>query len=156
MNKANTLGSLALIAVSCAVSPAGLAAPCAGTNINHTVTWSPAEVVKGAGGVAIYKFTSVIVSNDPSAPFHLASGECVGSSLLGPDSKTVATSGYCARKDKDGDVIFEEWVLTSPGKGTSKVASGTGKFANAKWSYEWQNTPLHAPTSAVRWSGDCR
>ena len=155
MNKANTLGTLALVVASCVVSPAALAAPCSGTNINSTQTWTPSEVVKGVQ-VSILKFASVIVSDDPNAPFHLASGECVGSLLLGADGKTTAGSGYCARKDKHGDTVHEEWTVTSPGKGTSKVAGGTGKFANASWTYSWQHRPLHGPLAAVRWSGDCR
>jgi hypothetical protein len=155
MNKAKTLGWSALVAASCAVSPAGLAAPCAGTNINSTQTWSTSEIVKGVQLVFL-KFASVIVSDDPKAPFHLASGECVGSLALGPDGKATAGSGYCARKDKDGDTVHEEWILSSPGKGTSKVAGGTGKFAKASWSYTWEHRPLHGPLAVVRWSGDCR
>jgi len=155
MNKTKTLAWLSLLGASCAVSPAGLAAPCAGTNINSTQTWSTSEIVKGVQ-LAIVKLASVIVSDDPSAPFHLASGECVGSLLLGADGKATAGSGYCARKDKDGDTVHEEWTLSSPGKGTSKVVGGTGKFANARWSFDWQQRPLHLPLAAVRWSGDCR
>jgi len=155
MNKAITLGHLALLAAACAFSPEGVAAPCGGTNINNTLTFTPTEIVKGVQ-VSIYRFTSVILSEDPSASFHLASGECVGSLLTGLDGKQISLSGSCARKDKDGDVIYEEWVGTAPGKGTAKVIGGTGKFANASWSYNWQRTPLHGPTAAVRWSGDCR
>ena len=155
MNKTKTLAWLSLLGASCAVSPAGLAAPCAGTNINSTQTWSPSEIVKGVQ-LSISKFASVIVSDDPNAPFHLISGECVGSLVLGADGKATSGSGYCVRKDKDGDTVNEEWTVTSPGKGTSKVPGGTGKFANASWTYSWQLRPLHGPLAAVRWSGDCR
>lgn len=155
MRKAKLLGWLSLVAASSAVSPAALAAPCAGTNINSTQTWSPSEIVKGVQ-LSILKFSSVIVSDDPSAPYHLASGECVGSLVLSADGKPTSGSGYCVRKDKDGDTVNEEWILSSLGKGTSKVAGGTGKFANASWSYSWQHRPLHGPLAAVRWSGDCR
>jgi hypothetical protein len=155
MNRTKTLAWLSLLAASCAVSPAGLAAPCAGTNINSTQTWSPSEVVKGVS-VSTLKMASVIVSDDANAPFHLAAGECVGSFLLGADGKPTSGSGYCARKDKDGDILREEWTVISPGKGTSKVAGGTGKFANASWTYSWQHRPLHGPLAAVRWTGDCR
>jgi hypothetical protein len=154
MNKTKAIAWLPLLA-ACAVSPVALAAPCAGTNINHTVTWSPSEIGKG-GKLSILRFTSVIVSDDPGAPFHLASGECVGSFLFGPDGKIMLEGGYCARQDKDGDVLNEEWAGTGGGKGTSKVVGGTGKFANSRWSFNWQHTPLRAPTAAVRWSGDCR
>ena len=155
MSYTRTPGWLALVVASCAVPAAGLAAPCAGTNINHTVTWSPTEIGKG-GKLSILRFTSVIVSDDAGAPFHLASGECVGSFLFGPDGKIMSESGYCARQDKDGDVLNEEWFGGGGGKGTSKVVGGTGKFANSRWSFNWQHTALRAPTAAVRWSGDCR
>jgi len=155
MHKAKTLGWLSLIAASFAFSPAGVAAPCAGTNINSTLTWSPTEVVKGVQ-VSVAKIASVIVSDDPSAPYHLVSGECVGSFVLGADGRATSASGFCVRKDKDGDTVNEEWAVSSPGKGTSKVSGGTGKFANASWTYSWQLRPLHGPLAAVRWSGDCR
>lgn len=151
-----SLGALSLVFAACTLPAAVHAAPCGGTNINNGTSWNASDVVKGLGGVVHFKFTSVILSSDPGAPFHLASGECAGSALLGADGAITATSGYCARKDKDGDLIFEEWVRTAPGKGSSKVSSGTGKYAKAKWSYEWQHRPLHAPTAAVTWSGDCR
>jgi hypothetical protein len=154
MNKTKAIAWLLLLA-ACAVSPAGLAAPCAGTNINSMQTWSPSEIVKGVQ-VSIVKIASVIVSDDPAAPFHLASGECVGSLVIGADGKATSGSGYCVRKDKDGDTVSEEWTLSSPGKGTSKVTGGTGKFANASWTFSWQQRPLHGPLAAVRWSGDCR
>lgn len=154
MNRTTAIAWLPLLA-ACAFSPAGLAAPCAGTNINSTQIWSPSEIVKGAQ-VSIVKIASVIVSDDPNAAFHLASGECVGSLVLGADGKATSGSGYCVRKDKDGDTLNEEWMLSSPGKGSSKVVGGTGKFANASWTFSWQHRPLHGPLAAVRWSGDCR
>ena len=128
MNKTKAIAWLPLLA-ACAVSPAGLAAPCSGTNINSTQTWSPSEIVKGVQ-VSIVK----------------------GSSM----EPCLHDGGYCVRKDKDGDTVNEEWTITSPGKGTSKVPGGTGKFANASWTYSWQLRPLHGPLAAVRWSGDCR
>jgi hypothetical protein len=156
MKKTKTLACLSLLAASCASSPAAFTAPCAGTNINSTLTWSPSEIVKGARGLSNLRIASVIVSDDPNAPFHLASGECVGSFFLGAEGGPESGSGYCVRKDKDGDTVYEEWTLVSAGKGTSKVAGGTGKFANASWTYNWRATRLHGPLAAVRWTGDCR
>jgi len=155
MSYTPTGGWLAILLASCAFPTWSLAAPCAGTNINHTVTWSPGEIGKG-GKLSLLRFTSVVVSDNPGAPYHLVSGECVGSLLYGPDGKIMSESGYCARQDKDGDVLNEEWIGNGSGKGTSKVVGGTGKFANARWAFDWQYTPLRAPTAAVRWSGDCR
>jgi hypothetical protein len=145
---------IALLALVC-VSPAvGLAAKCAGTNINNTVTWGPTEIVKGTT-LSILRITSVIVSDDPSAPFHLASGECVGSFLNAPEGRTWI-SGFCARKDKDGDVLNEEWVSSGGGVGTSKLVGGTGKFAKATGTARWQHTPLQGTAAVVRWTGECQ
>lgn len=154
MNKARNFGSFTLLAALCAVPIGGLASPCAGTNINNTVTWGPSEIVKG-NTLSIVRFTSVIVSDDPSAPLHLASGECVGSFLMVAEGKTSA-SGYCSRKDKDGDALNEEWITSGGGVGTSKLVGGTGKFAKTTGSWKWQHNPLHGTTAVVRWTGDCR
>jgi hypothetical protein len=153
MSTQRTFFYIALLALLC-VSPAvGLAAKCAGTNINNTVTWGPSEIVKG-NTLSILRFTSVIVSDDPAAPFHLVSGECVGSFLTSADGKTSA-SGFCARKDKDGDVLNEEWVVSGKGVGSLKLLGGTGKFAKAAGAAQWQHSPLYGTTAAVRWTGDC-
>lgn len=151
---AKTLPCLALLSAACALPAAGLAAPCAGTNINHTLTWSPSEVVKGIK-ISIVKLTSVIVSDDPAAAFHLASGECVGAVLFHGDG-TRSANGFCTRKDKDGDLLKEKWEVSGRGDGASTLLGGTGKFAKTSGSWKWQVTPLYGPTAAVRWTGDCR
>lgn len=143
-----------LVALLCAGPAVALAAKCGGTNINNSVTWGPTEIAKGTT-LSILRITSVIVSDDPSAPFHLVAGECVGSSISAPEGKT-ALSGFCARKDKDGDVLNEEWTSSGGGMGTSKLLGGTGKFAKVTGSARWQHTPLYGTTAVVRWSGDCQ
>jgi hypothetical protein len=132
------------------------AAKCAGTNINNTVEWQQSEISKGTT-LATVRITSVTVSDDQSAAFHLISGECVGSFLTGPDGKTQG-SGSCARRDRDGDVLNEEWVTTggSGGKGTWKNVGGTGKFASAANSGQWEFNPLQGKMAAVRWTGNCQ
>jgi hypothetical protein len=105
--------------------------------------------------LSILRFTSVIVSDDPSAPFHLVSGECVGSFLISPDGKT-SSSGYCSRKDKDGDVLNEEWAASGGGVGTSKLVGGTGKFAKAAGAAQFRHTPAYGTTAVVRWTGECQ
>lgn len=145
---------LATLSAAFTLPAAGLAAPCAGTNINNTLTWSPSEVVKGVK-ISIIKIASVIVSDDPAAAFHLASGECVGAVLFHGDG-TRSANGFCTRKDKDGDLLKEKWEVSGRGDGASTLIGGTGKFAKTTGSWKWQVTPLHGPTAAVRWSGDCR
>src|SRR5690349_14119517 len=121
-----------LSAAFCAVPTAAFAGKCSGTNINNLVSWEPTEIGKGTT-LTIMRITSVTVGDDSTAPYHLVSGECIGQFLTGPDGKVTA-SGSCARRDKDGDVLNEEWIVTdgAGNKGTSKMAGGTGKFSNAK------------------------
>ena len=147
------LGCLAVGFVSPAVS---FADKCAGNNINNLVSWEPTEIGKGTT-LAIMRITSVSVSDDPSAANHLVSGECVGSFLTGPDGKTQG-SGSCARRDKDGDVLNEEWVSTdgAGAKGTWKNVGGTGKFAKAASTGQWEFTQLQGKMASVRWVGNCQ
>jgi hypothetical protein len=137
-------------------APVALAGKCAGTNINNTVEWQQSEISKGTT-LATLRITSVTVSDDQGANYHLVSGECVGTFLTAPDGKTQG-SGSCARRDKDGDVLNEEWVTTggSGAKGTWKNVGGTGKFANAASSGQWEFNPLQGKMSAVRWMGNCQ
>ena len=66
--------------------------------------------------------------------------------------------GSCARRDKDGDVLNEEWIATdgTGNKGTWKLAGGPGKFANAKGTAQWEFSPLQGKMGAVRWVGNCQ
>jgi hypothetical protein len=145
-----------LVVVCCAVSGVSFAAKCAGTNINNTVSWEPTEIAKGTT-LATFRTTSVTVNDDRGAINHLVSGECVGSFLTTPDGKTEG-SGSCARRDKDGDVLNEEWVTVegSGGKGTWKNVGGTGKFANVRNTGQWEFSPLQGKMGAVRWTGNCQ
>lgn len=147
---------LAMLVLVSAVPTATLAAKCSGTNINNVVSWEPTEISKGTT-LATLRASSVTVSDDPSTPYHLVSGECIGSFLTTPEGKTTG-SGSCSRRDKDGDVLNEEWVATdgAGAKGTSKLVGGTGKFARAAGSLQWEFTPLQGKSSAVRWTGNCQ
>ncbi len=87
MNAAREIIYLCLLAVSLAAPSVSLADKCAGTNINNLVSWEPSEIAKGTT-LATMRVTSVIVGDDPSAPYHLASGECIGTFLTTPEGKT--------------------------------------------------------------------
>jgi len=147
-----TLKRIALVLMAsalCIASGVSFAAKCAGTNINNLVSWEPTEIEKGTK-LSTLRITSVTVNDDPKAPNHLVSGECIGSLLIKPDGKT-------ARKDKDGDVLNEEaWSTDGDGsKGTWKNVGGTGKFRNATGTAQWEVIPLQGKMAAVRWAGDC-
>ena len=156
MNIRTKVICLGLVAAWSAIPAVSFAGKCSGTNINNLVSWEPTEIAKGTT-LAIMRITSVTVSDDPSAAYHLISGECIGQFLTTPDGKTTA-SGSCARRDKDGDVLNEEWVATdgAGNKGTWKLAGGTGKFANAKGTAQWEFSQLQGKMAAVRWVGNCQ
>jgi len=156
MKPGKVITFLSMGAALCAGPSLSFAAKCSGTNINNVVSWEPTEISKGTI-LATLRITSVTVSDDPSAPYHLVSGECVGQFLTAPDGKTIA-SGSCARMDRDGDVLNEEWVATdgAGNKGTWKLAGGTGKFANARGSAQWEFQKLQGKMAAVRWVGNCQ
>jgi hypothetical protein len=110
MKKSQKFMYLSLLSLVCAVPGASFAERCAGTNINNAVSREPTEIAKGTT-LATLRMTSVTVADDHSAPYHLVSGECIGTLMTTPDGKTQA-SGFCARRDKDGDVLNEESVST--------------------------------------------
>jgi len=105
------------------------------------ISWEPTEIEKGTK-LSTLRITSVTVNDDAKAPNHLVSGECIGSLLIKPDGKTDARF-YCARKDKDGDVLNEEaWSSDGDGsKGTWKNVGGTGKVKNATGTAQWEVIP---------------
>jgi hypothetical protein len=146
----------AAIASFCLLSGAAIAGKCSGTNINNVISWEPSEIVKGTT-LALWRAASVSVSDDPSMPAHLISGECIGSFFTSAEGKTSA-NGSCIRRDKEGDALYEEWIATdgAGGKGTWKHVGGTGKFAKAAGNGQWEFSPLHGKTAAVRWSGTCQ
>jgi len=134
----------------------GFAAKCAGNNINTMLSWEPTEIAKGTT-LTTFRHTSVSVNDDRSAPAHLAAGECVGALLTTPDGKTQG-GGSCARKDKDGDVLNEEWVLPvgTEFKGPWKNVGGTGKYASAAGTGQWEVVMSQGKMAAVRWVGNCQ
>ena len=144
---------LSLLCLWCAAPVASYASPCGGININHTVTWEPTEISKGSS-LASWRGSSVTVSNDPKGPLHLISGECKGTLHVSSDGATRGM-GSCARRDKDGDVLFEDWESVGS-KGTSKLAGGTGKFSKATGTLQYESIPLQGRTVAVPWTGECR
>lgn len=158
MRSSKTL-AYAMLALGCSLPAVGHATRCSGTNINNTLMWEPKEIAKGTSVVA-FRATSVILNHDTKSPFHLAAGECTGSFFTSPDGR-IQGNGTCARKDKDGDVLTEEWTGASDGKspvkGTSRVLGGTGKFAGYSYTGQWESVPLlPGRLAAVHWAGECK
>jgi len=147
---------LVTIAISFAGPAAALAGKCTGNNINNLVSWDQTEIGKGTTHATL-RVTSVTVNDDPTASSHLVSGECIGVCVMTPDGKTKC-SGTCARADKDGDVLNEEWVSANDtgDKGMWKNTGGTGKFAKAANTGQWEVHKLQGKMTAVRWTGNCQ
>ncbi|MGI9334678.1 MAG: hypothetical protein ACR2RL_16155 [Gammaproteobacteria bacterium] len=142
---------------ACWIAPAlGVAATCGGTNINNRLAWEPTEIAEGTT-LATWRAKSAVVSNDPGDSFHLIAGECIGTFLITPDGNT-RSRGSCVRKDKDGDVLNEDWVQSaeSDSKGKWNHAGGTGKFATAAGTGTWEIVMLQDGVAAVSWAGDCQ
>jgi hypothetical protein len=96
--------------------------------------------------------TAVKLSNDPNLPSHMSVGTC--------NSPTAPL--VCTYKDKDADVWTEQMAFPGAGSnGTWWWVSGTGKYANAKWS-GWNQivrAELARPEGNVWigvWGGNCK
>lgn len=148
-----SLWFVSLVLTSPAVVMAG---KCSGTNVNNLVSWDQTEIGKGTTHATL-RVTSVTVSDDPSVPYHLIAGECIGSCMMTPDGKTKCV-GTCARADKDGDVLNEEWVTTSDSgdKGTWRNTGGTGKYARAANTAQFEVRQLGGKMAISRWVGNCQ
>ena len=155
MNARKKCVLLGLLAAWCTGPAVGFAGKCAGTNVNTTLLWEPIEIAKGTT-LTLWRATSVTVSDDPTASYHLAAGECVGTFLATPDGK-LSGSGSCARADKDGDVLNEEWIkpAATEFKGTWRNVGGTGKYASNAATAQWQGIMSQGKMGAVRWTGTC-
>ena len=73
---------------------------------------------------------SVIRADDPSVPFHLATQDCIGTTVIRTDGGQ-AGSGYCDAVDKDGDVWWIWWRSNRNGS-TWSFIDGTGKYEGIK------------------------
>ena len=72
MNAISKFIRCGMLAALCIVPAASFAAKCSGTNINNLISWEPSEIAKGTT-LAVLRATSVTVSDDPSAVYHLIS-----------------------------------------------------------------------------------
>lgn len=152
--KVTTLVALSFWTISCAHG--ALAGPCTGYTNNSNISSQVYEPAKGQSMV-VYHDHSITVADDPKSPLHARFGECAGTFLTLADGKQTG-SGYCTRKDKDGDITMDEWAL-APGadKGTWKIVVATGKFKNLVGSTGWwQFVGSDGKRSLVRFDGDCK
>jgi hypothetical protein len=100
-----------------------------------------------------FKSQSILISND--SVYNLVTGECSGITLQTADGKTQS-SGYCARRDKNGDtqsIAFRQ--LPGTDKGEWKSTGGTGKFAGKQDSGWYQMVRADGKMVVTKWGGDC-
>lgn len=101
----------------------------------------------------LYKGASVLVTDNATDPFNLTAGYCSGSLEFFADGSMNA-SGYCSRKDADGDTHSLSWKQ-GPGEemGTWEMTSGTGKWAGVKGGGQYQQVMAEGEMSASKFSG---
>ena len=127
---------------------------CGGHYVNFGQSGDASEQ-PGGNTLAMFRATSINITDDKKSPMNLSVGDCVGTAITA-GSKTDA-SGLCTRKDKDGDLYSYEWAMPAGAdKGTWKFVSGTGKYASAKYSGWWQQTVAEGKVAGGIWGGNCR
>ena len=125
------------------------------TGYDNLATLS-AETLDLGNGHTLTVFRQVSMLTSENSIYNLATGECSGAALTTPDGKTRAT-GYCARRDKDGDTASIEFAQAAGAdKGTWKSTGGTGKFAGKTDSGWWQDVRSDGKMTITKWGGTCK
>ena len=125
---------------------------CTGYDVLVAQTAETTDLGKGQT-LTVWKNHSVITSED--SVYKAVAGECSGTILSTPDGKTQAM-GYCARRDKDGDLQSISWhVPPGADKGMWKATGGTGKYAGKQDSGWFQNILTDGKMSLTKWGGTC-
>jgi hypothetical protein len=144
------IGCTAVLSLVC--MSASWADTCTGYDVNVSQAAETTDLGHGLKQSS-FRSQSVLISHD--SIYNLVEGECAGTALVGEDGKAQST-GYCARKDKEGDTQSISWHQ-APGadKGEWKWTGGTGKFAGKHDSGWFQNVLEDGKVSVVKWGGDC-
>lgn len=139
-------------AALCAAGPLLAKDSCTGYDVLVTTSAQTLEVSK-EHSLTVFRSDSILVSQD--SIYHLTTGECSGTALATPDGK-VRVSGFCARRDKDGDTQSIEFSQ-APGadKGMWRSTGGTGKFAGKRDSGWFQNVRTDGKMQVSQWGGTC-
>jgi hypothetical protein len=87
------------------------------------------EVTELANGETIIRSHSkgIILADETELPFHLASQDCRGATVIGADDQPVSDMGSCDSVDQDGDIWWLWYRNDSSGR-VWKVIGGTGKY----------------------------
>ena len=80
------------------------------------------------GDATVYTFDNAgVQSATAGSLFDHLGVRCVG--IFRSEGDKGAGNGYCVKGDKDGNQYWEAYEDIQPGKGTSKIVGGAGKFA---------------------------
>ncbi len=98
-------------------------------------------------------FDGYVITDDENSSFNLVAQDCAGTDLIGADGAVVISSGYCAGRDRDGDMYwFSFWNTPESNKWT--LTGGTGKFKGIKGGGTSQQLAMHEDgTMSLRWEG---
>jgi hypothetical protein len=145
-------GYAAILPLGIMCMSASWADTCTGYDALVTQTAEVTDLGHGLKQTSVRQ-TSILVSND--SMYNGLTGECAGTVLQTEDGKTQA-SGFCARRDKDGNTASISW-RQPPGadKGEWRVTGGTGKFADKKDTGWFENVLSDGKASIVKWGGEC-
>jgi len=109
------------------------------------------------GMIAVESKTSgYVLAADTESPFHLVAQTCSGTSLLDADNNLLRASGYCAGRDRDGDMYWMSYWNDEDG-GEWTLLGGSGKFEGLSGGGTSHSIAQDAVGSfVVRWSGTWR
>ena len=126
---------------------------CSGYNSLVQMSSHTLDLGKGMT-LTVFLATSTATSSDSS--HNLETGECSGTALSTPDGK-VSSVGYCARHDKDGDLVSYGWAHAAGAeRGTWKTTGGTGKFAGKSDSGWFLDVVADGKLFVSQWGGNCQ
>lgn len=95
----------------------------------------------------------VMISDDPSAPYHLASQDCMSTAVIAKDGSPPISTGVCDGVDKQGNMWWV-WIRSGPDGGTWGFLGGTGAYAgNAGGGTAEMQTRWPDGRYAMRWQG---
>jgi hypothetical protein len=128
---------------------------CTGSNTHVLISAEVNDMGKGHTLVTLRNH-DMLVTDDPRDIYNMHMGECSGTVLSTPDGKT-SSSGFCIRKDKDGDSASIVWEMPAGAeKGTWRSTGGTGKYADLKAQGWWVPVASDGGKQGInRWGGTC-
>jgi hypothetical protein len=120
------------LALAMAGLVAGAAAQAAEESGGGTVTYVPvsSETTTLPNGDTLVRdhVKGVVMADDPAAPYHLASQDCMSTAVIAKDGGPPISTGVCDGVDKQGNMWWV-WIRSGPDGGTWGFLGGTGAYA---------------------------